>query len=403
MRAGPVQLNERIEALDIIRGFALFGIFLVNMPAFQWPVLTAELHFYSYEYTGIDRWIRLFFDMFVEGKFFTIFSFLFGLGFYLFMQRAEQKGLRPRRLFARRLGALALFGAAHLVLLWYGDILLTYALAGFALLLFYRCKPRTILIWIFIFFVLLTGILLLNALSISLMESYIVNLQADGEAKIQEAITVYREAGYAEWLAYRWTEEVVPMLLNLPFSALAVMFMFLMGLYAGKKKLFEQTSMNRRWIQRLWLICLLLSLPLLGMVAAIHFDLFFSGSAKEAAKQFFVTMSGPVLSLFYISSIALLLERARWRRLFKPFSYAGRMALTNYLIQSLIGVGLYAGLGWFGQMNLVLGTLICLVVFPLQTVFSHYWLKKFRQGPMEWLWRTITYGKAVPFKTGSTS
>nr|WP_071393393.1 heparan-alpha-glucosaminide N-acetyltransferase domain-containing protein [Bacillus tuaregi] len=145
MKSTPISSQERILTIDIIRGFALLGIFLVNMPAFHSPALMVS----APEYNGMDYWLDLLFQMFVQTKFYTIFSFLFGLGFYIFMSRAEQKGLRINRLFSRRLFALLLFGALHLVLLWYGDILHTYAIAGFLLLLFYKRKPKTLLIWAF--------------------------------------------------------------------------------------------------------------------------------------------------------------------------------------------------------------------------------------------------------------
>lgn len=110
MNASPIEARDRIASLDVIRGFALFGIFLVNMPLFQWPVFTGNLYLLHYELSTIDRWIRMLFDVFIETKFFSIFSLLFGLGFYLFMSRAEEKGQRVYRLFSRRLFILALFG-----------------------------------------------------------------------------------------------------------------------------------------------------------------------------------------------------------------------------------------------------------------------------------------------------
>ena len=122
MNIHPTTPNERLESLDIVRGFALFGIFLVNMPAFQWPDLLAQLYLLPESLSALDEWIRLFFDLLIQGKFYTIFAFLFGVGFYLFMNKASNQGDGGWRLYLRRIGVLALFGFIHLVFFWYGDI-----------------------------------------------------------------------------------------------------------------------------------------------------------------------------------------------------------------------------------------------------------------------------------------
>ncbi len=135
-----ISQGERIHSIDIIRGIAVLGIFLVN-----WPIIAGvDSRDITGIYEGIDSYIRLFYDMFIQTKFYTIFSFLFGLGFYIFMNRAEAKTDRPKTLFVRRLLILLLFGFLHYVLLWDGDILHTYAITGF-FLIFYFTKERHVL------------------------------------------------------------------------------------------------------------------------------------------------------------------------------------------------------------------------------------------------------------------
>ncbi|WP_368654170.1 DUF418 domain-containing protein [Ornithinibacillus sp. 4-3] len=157
--SSPISTKERIESLDIIRGIALFGILLVNMPLFQSPQLIADLYMMSPELSSSDQFLRMLLDVFVETKFFTIFSFLFGVGFYIFMERAVNKTDHFYRLYSRRLIVLAIFGFLHLCLLWYGDILLGYALAGFFLIFFYKRKQKTILLWLMSFSIALIGLL----------------------------------------------------------------------------------------------------------------------------------------------------------------------------------------------------------------------------------------------------
>ncbi|MDY0394623.1 DUF418 domain-containing protein [Virgibacillus halophilus] len=213
----PVQGGERIISLDIIRGFALSGILLVNMPLFQTPLVN-ELYMLSPALTPVDQFLRMLLDIFVEAKFFTIFSFLFGIGFYIFMKRAEEKTGRFYLLYTRRLIALAIFGLLHLIFLWYGDILLRYALSGFLLIFFYRSKEKTILKGLLAIAIILICLLSINIFSSpESLETQINNLQAEGKVKAEEAIHIYQNGSYAEWLSYRFFHEVIPVLENIPF------------------------------------------------------------------------------------------------------------------------------------------------------------------------------------------
>ncbi|MEZ2661639.1 DUF418 domain-containing protein, partial [Aneurinibacillus aneurinilyticus] len=149
MKITPISKGERMITLDIIRGFALLGIFLVNMPTFHSPDFIRQLYDLPQNLSSVDKVVNLFFSLFIQTKFYTIFSFLFGLGFYVFMNRVEQKGLKVYRLFSRRLLILFLFGFLHLIFLWYGDVLHAYAIVGFALSLFYKRSNKVILGWAF--------------------------------------------------------------------------------------------------------------------------------------------------------------------------------------------------------------------------------------------------------------
>ena len=306
----PVQPQERIESMDIIRGGALFGIFLVNIPTFQWPALIAELYMFEPKLSASEQWVRLFFDVFIQAKFFTIFSFLFGLGFYLFMSRAEEKGCRIYRLFIRRVTILALFGLLHLVFFWYGDILLNYALNGVLLIFFYKRKIKTILTWIFILFFLTFSLFLVNILiPQDAAEEAIIEQQAKGSGKLEEAIFIYQNAGFLELITYRLENEVIPVLANLPFTMPFVFLMFLLGLYAGKREIFENPSKYKLIIQRVWGRCLAISLPFAVLIVLKHLEILQFDFLTNLAYRALVNMSGFFLSLFYISSLLLLLQK----------------------------------------------------------------------------------------------
>lgn len=369
------------------------------MPLFQTPQLIHDMYMIPQQLTESDKWIRIFLDLFIETKFFSIFSFLFGLGFYIFMSRAEKKGKRFYVLYIRRLSMLAIFGFMHLVFLWYGDILLNYSLAGLILLFFYKRKTKTILTLIMIFTVLLISLLSLNFFTTpEEIQEEIQLLQTAGSGKVEEAIENYHNASYLEWINYRFTNEVIPVIQNLAFSILTSLFLFLIGLYIGKKQIISDFTLHKTLAKRVWWVSLIISIPISILIVFFHLDVFKLGVLNEILIQVFVTISGLSLSLFYITTILFLLQRDKWRSLLHPLSYVGRMALTNYIIQTLIGVGIFTGFGLFGEINLGLGIMISLIVFPLQILFSYLWLKYFKYGPLEWLWRSATYWKLQSIK-----
>jgi len=391
MRVSPVSDQERIEVIDIIRGFALFGIFLVNMPTFHSPELYVEQYGLSPGYSAPDEMLLLFLDMFVQGKFYTMFSFLFGLGFAIFMSRAAQKGLPVYWLFSRRLLALLVFGLLHLLLLWYGDILHTYALAGFLLLLFYRRSHATILGWAF---ALLAAVQLLNLLALTVpAPPPDPAVQEAGWQKVAEAVAVYNGGSFSEWFSFRLQHEIPVVAGFAPIAAASVLPLFLAGLYAGKKGVFLQPEQHLPLIKRVWWISLLLSVPSVLLILLVRYGLVRFAAPRELAAEVFVYLSGVTLCFFYLSSILLLVRSERWLSILRPFRYAGQMSLTNYIGQTILSLLLFLGWNLYGSVSLLTGFLLCLAMFPLQVLASRFWLQRYRFGPLEWLWRGLTYGR----------
>lgn len=388
--------KNRIVTLDIIRGFAILGIFLVNMPSFTGSE--------SMIYTGIDKTIRMLFDLFVQTKFYTIFSFLFGLGFYIFMTRAEARGEKVFRLFSRRLFVLLMFGILHIVLLWEGDILHTYAITGFFLLLFYRCKPKTILIWAFSLILFFQFLLGSSALLTYISEQFdgsdhfSEEMKQDTLSRGQEKIDAYTTKSYGELLKWRIPNEEVELLYNIPFAIPDILGMFLLGLFAGKIDLFRRVKELKRKLRITQIITLLLSIPALAAIVWSYSKLDEVTFMYSLGNYFFVHFSGLTLSIFYIVSITLMLESQIWQRLLNPFRYVGQMALTNYLCQTFFGFIVFYGFGLFGQVSLAKGLLYSISFYCVQLICSYFWLKKFQFGPFEWLWRAMTYGKVQKFR-----
>lgn len=398
MKLTPISITERIPTIDIIRGFALFGIFLVNMPAFHSPDFFIQMNGLEKVETGIDFWVDLFFQLFVQMKFFTIFSFLFGLGFYIFMNRAEQKGLNTKALFTRRVLVLLMFGLLHLIFLWYGDILHTYAIAGLLLLMFYNRKTKTLLIWAFslllIFHALMSIHFLVPKEMLEAMEAEMQN----SEQGLSEYVNIYENASYFEWVTFRLGAEISPILSQLPFTMIPVLAMFLFGLYAGKIGVFQSNSPHWRTVKKTWLSTLILSIPFVAYLALLKLSIVDLGVKQSATIQLFTSLSGISLCFFYITSLMRLLKKESWQKVLRPLGYAGQMALTNYLMQTILCVILFLGFGLYGKISLTTGTILCLIVYPMQMWLSFLWLKKYRFGPFEWVWRSLTYGYFQPIK-----
>ncbi|MBY0087491.1 DUF418 domain-containing protein [Brevibacillus brevis] len=393
MKVAPVAEGERIRQLDGIRGFALLGIVLVNMPSFLYPIMFLPDAGMVNTHSEMDSWIRLLFNMFVQAKFYTIFSFLFGVGFFLFMYRAESKQLPYRSLFTRRLFVLLIVGMVHLVFLWYGDILHTYALAGFLLLLFYHRQESTIKRWAW---TLLVGMQALSALTLTVPEELVPI--PDQSLLIQKAIDAYTNGSMIEWLQFRVGYEI-PLVLSFEFFVILSVFpLFLFGFLAAKRGVFERTEDFIPAIRRVWWLALGLSVVLVPMIPLVQFGVVKFPASIWITVQTFVTWSGLSLCAFYITSLLLLYRKESGKRMLKHFEPVGRMALSNYLSQTIIAVLVVRVGHLYGTPALALGLVFSLGIFTVQIFVSRWWLANYQFGPAEWLWRCLTYGKFVPMK-----
>ncbi|MFP7484350.1 DUF418 domain-containing protein [Priestia filamentosa] len=334
-------INPRIESLDYIRGFALLGIILVNILA----LLDINIPAPHTPDVSYQRFLYLF----VEGRFYSIFSFLFGVGFYIFITRAKEKGKNGYILFLRRIIILLAFGVIHSIF-QPGEALKYYAICGFIVMPFYKVNKHinlaigiTLLIWF--------GVM--------------------GEK----------------------------LLLTLP--------LILLGLSAGQYRVFENLSQKTKKVFVFTVVTFFLSL--FGLVVQYslipqspfqNMILYSEDGAMDQASQFLkmgVTV-GPIISAFYVGLLLLLLQTKMVRILLSPLKYYGRMALTNYLGQTafilLAGNLLFKSASAITYMQ---SLYICLAIYVIQIVFSLIWLRLFRMGPLEWIWRIVTYWKMGPF------
>jgi uncharacterized protein len=388
---GPVPASERITVIDCLRGAALFGILTANMRGFAMP---ATVYFQpDTMWTSLpDRIVQAAIDWLVTGKFVTIFAGLFGLGFAILMERAAARG-SGTWFYVRRMTALLVIGILHAFLLWWGDILISYALCGYLLLFFRNRGQKTVLVWahVMYWFVLLpfAGFYVATLLGVA------PPAPQPEPGRIQEAIRIYATGTYPEIFAVRAREwlEINAFVLFLT----RVLGMFLFGLYIWREGYLRDPALHLGWWERVQRVSLPIGLigNAVPVIVLWIWDVNPMRPSLPTLAVFVIqSVAIPALSLFYVSTVVLLYQDPVWQRRLLPFSYVGRMALTNYLLQSIVCTTLFYsyGLGLYGKVGPLLALPLTLVVYALQVPFSKWWLSRHRYGPVEWVWRRLTYG-----------
>jgi len=393
----PVAPGDRIELLDVLRGTALLGILAANMRAFAAPgeIYSNPEHLFP---GFADRFTQGLLDVFVSGKAVTLFSFLFGLGFAVQMSRAEGRGVRPGSFYPRRLLLLLAIGVVHGLLVWWGDILAAYALMGFLLLAFRKRQPATVLRWA-------AGILLAMALLVTTAFVYFQFAPPQAPApdpmpEVARVMRVFNEGSRLEKL----DENVRTWLVWAPrnLALLALLPAFLFGLWVWREGIVQQLESRVQGLQRVCRIALPLGLAL--QLFAVVEALLHHGSSQGPPGLLLLARAAatyygqPLLALGYATGLALLLRQESWRRRLAPAAAVGRMALTNYTMQSVLGLALFTTTGLYGHVGPALLLVPTVAVFAAQVWLSDWWLGRFRFGPLEWLWRVLTYGRFGPLR-----
>ncbi len=417
---GPVRPKERIETIDILRGWAIFGMVVANVWGFQSFFFTFPFQL-TQVWTGTADQIALWLlDSFVSAKFWSLFSFLFGLGFAIQMMRAEARGVRFVSLYSRRLVILFLIGLMQF-LLGPSSILPSYAIVGFLLLLLRARSPRIILVVAFASFIVPHIPQALELRERDLRRSdpqtaqQVVREDAQGEAERkalrEQIVRVYSEGTGRETLAYN-AQRFARRYSSVGFylGLLRGTFpLFLLGLYVGRRRIFENIPAHLPFMRKvLWWS---LGLGLLNLMANAAFLLVWTNPVLpplpyflEVAAEVLWRVGAPALGFFYAAVIILLVQREAWKHRLAPLAAVGRVALSNYLLHTLILLSIFHnfGLGLFGQIGPAVGVALAVLLYVLQVLLSMWWTRRFRFGPAEWLWRTLTYGKLQPMRVQQT-
>ncbi len=390
--------KERYIILDSLRGLALLGICLANFPEFSLYTFLDRPAQQAMPTAGIDTVVRYLQYIFIDGKFYTLFSLLFGIGFSIILSNAGQTGRNGTAIFYRRMSALFFIGLFHLLFLWAGDILILYAFLGFFLPLFRNVTDRKLLTSAVIF-------LLLPIAIDAGVELFHWNLSAPAvsatsyfhdRAGINEANFPYwlvEKQSYMDVLQFNLAGSFIRMQEFIDGNrAFKVFGLFLLGLYIGRKGLYAKLSENKIYLKKIMRYGFIIGFPtsLLYAWSAMNSHPF--GLSAHAA---IYAVSVVPLSFTYISAICLFYLKKQDSRIFKIFAAPGRMALTNYLMQSVFGMILFYGIGFElgARTGLIYVELIAAAVFGIQIVYSYFWLHYNRFGPLEWGWKILTYGK----------
>ena len=403
----PVSASERIDNLDVLRGLALLGIALMNVEYFTAPLADMASGI-APDARGLDWLADAFVYVFVRGKFWTLFSLLFGMGFAVMLGRAAAAGRGFVPMYLRRTFGLLLIGLVHALLVWSGDILVSYAVTALLLMALFRNTATTQLwkwgawIWGVLLALMLLGSAAMMAMGDAASDPDAAAM-AETMASLRDAeIAAYSSGSYAEANAVRlqWFMEslgdnffLVPLVLG----------MFLIGAWLVRSGAMSEPAAHRRMFVRLAWLGGLAGLALtLASVAINPNPNMVAGADPDAMMAMTLHMAGsPLMALAFVGIVVLALQRgAAWLRAVAP---AGRMALTNYLAQSVIGTLLFYGygLGLWGGVSRAWQVLGVGVVFALQVALSRWWLSRFRYGPMEWLWRAFTYLQWPPMRRAS--
>lgn len=401
----PIAATERIEAMDVLRGFALLGILLMNLEGFVGPVMASATGL-DPALTGMDRTVDLLIYVLVQGKFYTLFSLLFGMGFAVMSQRAEQAGRPFAGVYWRRGLVLLTIGIVHALFIWAGDILMMYALCSFLLLAF-RPLPTRWFAWLGLgAYVMPIGFMFLMGAMGSLLGGTEGWDKAMGEIGKQMQVlidserTAYGSGSYADatWQRLKSTGMALSNITMFGFIAFGL---FLLGAWfersgaISRPKEFPGLYATLRWVA--WPVGLLAMLGSVALEPTMDFSTF---NLRVSAAFTLQMLANLLMCLGYIAWVMRALASPLWQRPLGLLAPAGRMALTNYLMQSLVCTWIFYGygLGYFEQLPRAWHPVFALALFGLQVLVSHLWLSRFRFGPMEWVWRSATYLKPQPLK-----
>ncbi|MCD8836086.1 DUF418 domain-containing protein [Mammaliicoccus sciuri] len=373
--------KQRIFSIDALRGFSLLGILLMNILTFAYPYqIINPFEFFQHQ---DGAWFKIS-SLFIIASFYPIFAFLFGYGLSIMYQNSLDKGLNYYPMITRRLLFLLLLGIIHGVFIFYGDILSTYALLGLIAIIFVRLKPQFTLvalsigIGIFVLLYLLPMILLKDVTQI---ESFV------GLQELERVNNILSSADYVSIIGFNlkyFGMNIANAILVGPFSILPIM---LFGIYAHQINWFNKIKQHKNLYMVIGVVVLILGLAIKMIQIVLE------GSVTSQLMSQMI--GGPIVALSYIMFFVILCEDQTARKILTPLQSIGKLSLTTYIMQSVICIFIFYGVGFnfYGKLPVLTIYIIGIVIYFVQLIVSYLYLMKFKQGPLEKLWRKVTYLK----------
>lgn len=373
--------KQRIFSIDALRGFSLLGILLMNILTFAYPYqIINPFEFFQHQ---DGAWFKIS-SLFIIASFYPIFAFLFGYGLSIMYQNSLDKGLNYYPMITRRLLFLLLLGIIHGVFIFYGDILSTYALLGLIAIIFVRLKPQYTLvalsigIGIFVLLYLLPMILLKDVTQI---ESFV------GLQELERVNNILSSADYVSIIGFNlkyFGMNIANAILVGPFSILPIM---LFGIYAHQINWFNKIKQHKNLYMVIGVVVLILGLAIKMIQIVLE------GSVTSQLMSQMI--GGPIVALSYIMFFVILCEDQTVRKILTPLQSIGKLSLTTYISQSIICIIIFYGVGlnYYGKLPVLTIYIIGIFIYCVQLILSYLYLLKFKQGPLEKLWRKVTYLK----------
>jgi len=373
--------KQRIFSIDALRGFSLLGILLMNILTFAYPYqIINPFEFFQHQ---DGAWFKIS-SLFIIASFYPIFAFLFGYGLSIMYQNSLDKGLNYYPMITRRLLFLLLLGIIHGVFIFYGDILSTYALLGLIAIIFVRLKPQYTLvalsigIGIFVLLYLLPMILLKDVTQI---ESFV------GLQELERVNNILSSADYVSIIGFNlkyFGMNIANAILVGPFSILPIM---LFGIYAHQINWFNKIKQHKNLYMVIGVVVLILGLAIKMIQIVLE------GSVTSQLMSQMI--GGPIVALSYIMFFVILCEDQTVRKILTPLQSIGKLSLTTYIMQSIICIIIFYGVGlnYYGKLPVLTIYIIGIVIYCVQLIVSYLYLLRFKQGPLEKLWRKVTYLK----------
>ena len=400
--------SSRIQALDVARGLAVFGILLMNMQFYSTPLDAIEWAFELWP-AFWDRWTRVLLRIFAEGKFISLFSLLFGYSMVLFRDRAVERGLRFGRLWLRRMLTLLALGLCHGLFIWYGDILFHCGILGLFLFLFHKRSPKTLYIWATALLAVMPVLLLLMLAAPAKGPGDALDAVEEGtaaggivyrpdEASLEEAIASANQVyGGSDLRAIHrqrtadWTEHVLSHIGYYP----TLLGLFLLGAGLAKQRFLHDAGVSQKELKRLAVASGTVGFGV--TLLAYVLTLFPHAAARPEYNIVYegmqIFLGAPATGLCYLTAVALAVHRHVWPKLLQALAGVGRLSLSNYIAQSLTCTWIFYGygLGLFGKVGPFATSGLAVLIYAVQIAWSRWWVARFRLGPLEWLWRAATY------------